>query len=461
MTLKSAAVVRLTILAALAPRLAACASAHEAAPRHPSPSPSSASGQQPIAFIEDDYPRAIADAQTRKLPLFVDAWAPWCHTCLSLRSYVFPDPALRQVAERFVWLSIDTERQENAAIVSKLGVRVLPTLYVIDPQSQQPILAWPGSLTAAELAQLLGDAASAVERGSNEGAAAAALLRGHRAAAEGKFNEAVMSYRESLAAAPPDWPRRSQAIDGLVTRLADDGQLAACARTGADEAPKMGPGTALADVLRAAIGCAQDLPPQAPERTHLRELVALGERVARDASQPVLADDRSDLYNFIVGALRSSGDNDEARRVAHSWAAFLEEQAARATSPAERAVFDAHRSLAYISLGQPERALPMLRESERDFPDDYNPPARLATVYLAMGAYDESLGAVRRALDRAYGPRKLRLWSLEADVYEAKGDRSSERDALRAALDFAKTVVLNAGYMKLRDSLQERLSKLR
>lgn len=31
----------------------------------------------PLPFIEDDYPRALAEARARKLPLFVDVWAPW------------------------------------------------------------------------------------------------------------------------------------------------------------------------------------------------------------------------------------------------------------------------------------------------------------------------------------------------------------------------------------------------
>jgi hypothetical protein len=30
-----------------------------------------------LPFIEDDYPRALADAKARHVPIFVDAWAPW------------------------------------------------------------------------------------------------------------------------------------------------------------------------------------------------------------------------------------------------------------------------------------------------------------------------------------------------------------------------------------------------
>jgi len=431
----------------------------------PAPAASAAPAASPeaaaIVFVENDYPRALAEARARHVPLFVDTWATWCHTCLSMKSYVFPDPALRGFASRFVWLSLDTERDENAAVVSKLGVRVLPTLYVLEPASEQPVLAWPGSLTATELADLLGDAELAARRGDAGGEAAAALLRGQQATAGGKGEEAIAAYRAALSAAPAGWPRRPRAVDALVTGLADGKQLAACVTVGADEAPRLPPGTALADVLRAAMSCAEDLPRPAPERARLKDLAGVGERVALDVSQPILADDRSDLYDYVVHALRDLGRADDARRVARSWAAFLEDQAGRAPDPAARAVFDAHRLLAYLALGEPEHALPMLAQSEHDFPADYNPPARLGTALLQLKRYDDALAAVNRALGRAYGPRKLRLWSLEADVFEAKKDRAAARRALEQALDYARTLPLTGGYPKLRDALEKRAAKLR
>ena len=413
-----------------------------------------------IVFVEDDYARALADARARHVPLFVDTWATWCHTCLSMRSYVFPDPSLRRFASRFVWLSLDTERDGNAAVVARLGVRVLPTLYVLDPSTEQPVVAWPGSLTAAELGPLLEDAELATKREGAGGEAAAALLRGHQAAADGRVDDAVAAYRAALAAAPPGWARRPQAVDSLVTRLYDAKQPASCLTVAADEAPKMPPGTPLADVLRQAMSCADDLPKAAPERTRLPELVVLGDRAASDPAQPILADDRSDLYDYVMHAYRDLERPDDAKRVARSWAAFLEDEAKRAPTPAARAVFDAHRLLAYIALGEPRRAVPMLEQSERDFPDDYNPPARLATALLEMKRYDDSLAAVRRALARAYGPRKLRLFALEADVFEAKNDRDGARRALEDALAFARSATLTGGYPRLRDALEKRLTKL-
>jgi hypothetical protein len=33
--------------------------------------------KEALPFIEDDYGRAVAEAKKSKLPIFVDAWAPW------------------------------------------------------------------------------------------------------------------------------------------------------------------------------------------------------------------------------------------------------------------------------------------------------------------------------------------------------------------------------------------------
>lgn len=56
-----------TELLLLATALSACA-----APRAAKVAPPSA-----LTFLEDDYPRALASARERKLPIFVDAWVPW------------------------------------------------------------------------------------------------------------------------------------------------------------------------------------------------------------------------------------------------------------------------------------------------------------------------------------------------------------------------------------------------
>jgi hypothetical protein len=33
--------------------------------------------REALPFIADDYPRAVAEARSKKLPIFVESWAPW------------------------------------------------------------------------------------------------------------------------------------------------------------------------------------------------------------------------------------------------------------------------------------------------------------------------------------------------------------------------------------------------
>lgn len=35
------------------------------------------SAQARLPFIEDDFTKAVALAKTKKIPIFVEAWAPW------------------------------------------------------------------------------------------------------------------------------------------------------------------------------------------------------------------------------------------------------------------------------------------------------------------------------------------------------------------------------------------------
>jgi len=30
-----------------------------------------------LPFIEDDYPKALSEARSKKVPIFVENWAPW------------------------------------------------------------------------------------------------------------------------------------------------------------------------------------------------------------------------------------------------------------------------------------------------------------------------------------------------------------------------------------------------
>lgn len=55
--------------------LLACAGARPASA--PSAHAQASTAHAALPFIEDDYARALAEARTKNLPLFVDTWAPW------------------------------------------------------------------------------------------------------------------------------------------------------------------------------------------------------------------------------------------------------------------------------------------------------------------------------------------------------------------------------------------------
>jgi thiol-disulfide isomerase/thioredoxin len=403
-----------------------------------------------LPFVHDDYPRAIREALRTKRPIFVDAWAPWCHSCQSMRAFVLTDPSLAPLARDFVWLSIDTEKDQNASFVARFPNRVWPTLWLIDAEREAAELRWEGTATAPELVTLL--AAARARPGSEAGAVA--FLRANQAALRGAFAEAERGYRAALAA--PGFGERPRAAEALIGLLASQKDAAACAELAVAEGGALPPGTSRATVLATGLACARD----ARRADDLRALAALAERAAADPDARTAADDRSALYEELVETRKELGDAAGARALAGTWAAFLEREAARAPTRQARAVFDPHRLAAYLAAGEPARAVPMLTESERDFPDDYNPPARLARAYLASKQHDDAKAAVERACARVYGPRALRVFALAADVASARGERDGERRALEEALRRTAQAPLNDGQSKLRAELARRLRAL-
>jgi len=81
--------------------------------------------------------------------------------------------------------------------------------------------------------------------------------------------------------------------------------------------------------------------------------------------------------------------------------------------------------------------LPALEQSERDLPRDYNPPARRAYLLRELGRLSEARSAVERALEKAYGPRKLKVYQLAASILEKQGDRAALAATLDEALAYA------------------------
>ncbi len=372
------------------------------------------------AFIEDDYPRALAEAKSKNVPLFVDAWASWCHSCVSLKNFVFTDPRIAPETSHFVWLAVDTENPKNADFVARFPNAVLPTLRVIDPSNEKALLTWEGTLTAPELVDTLDE------------------VRG-----ETKKNDASVARDE----------------DAGVMQLSLAGNNAACAKSASDLIGKLPNGTQRVDVAVTGAGCATELPKDQQQK-YLPQLLDELKKITSDKSLPILADDRSGAFEALVDAGNATGEKTAARENAVAWATFLEGEARNAKSPAERAVFDPHRLLAYLALNQPERAIPMLEQSAKDFPDDFNPPARMARAYFEMGKYDDAIANSDHALALAHGPRRVKIALVKVDALAKKNDVTAERQTLTDTIAFVATLPESQASPKMKIALQERLAKL-
>jgi tetratricopeptide (TPR) repeat protein len=400
--------------------------------------PSAAHAQAPLPFIENDYPRALAEARARGLPLFVDTWAPWCHTCRSMKAYVFTDPALARHAGRFVWLEVDTDQPVNAAFQEKYPVENWPTFFILEPRQEKALVRFAGSATVPQLEKIFEDGERAF-RGEAQGPEAL-LARGDALYGEGRSAEAADVLTQALAQAPADWSRRGRALESLLTAQYGVKRHEACARTAEAELPRTPPSASWANAAGLGLMCVLAMPAETPGAPALRSALEEKGRQALSPDIAMPADDRSGVYELLVQAREQAGDTPGAKALAARWLGFLEAEAARAPTPEARTVFDSHRMLAALVLDDPMRAVPALEQSERDLPEDYNPPARLANLYRKLGRLDDALAASTRALARVQGSRRLRVLSERADLLVDRGERDAALQTLQDAITYAKSL---------------------
>jgi tetratricopeptide (TPR) repeat protein len=351
-----------------------------------------------------------------------------------MRANVLPDVRRGKRAGRFVWLAVDTEQERNAGFLEKFPIGSWPTFLVIDPKDESVLVKWLGSARAGDLEKLLAGAERA--RGRSSTGAEAILARADRAYGAGRVDEAVAAYREALAQGGPRWEGRARAVESLVLALASSRRDEACADEARRAAPSLPRGPSFANSASIGLSCAVGAPAGAPWRAAaLGALLPLAEEAL--PLPGLLADDRSGLFDAVAEARAARGDAAGASETARAWWRFLDAERSRARTAEERAALDGQRVTAALRLGEPALAVPALQASQRELPDDYNPPARLALLYREMGRLAEARAAVERALHLAYGPRKLKVYDLAASILDKQGDRAALAATLSEAVAYA------------------------
>ena len=313
-----------------------------------------------------------------------------------MRAYVFTDKSLTRRAGQFVWLEIDTENPKNAAIRKKLAIAAIPTFFIVDPATGRVALRWVGGFGVAQLDRLLDDGRLAVAGASAGGSVDAAIVQADAYYGDAKYDQAAAAYRDALALAPPDWPRYPRVAEALLVSLSQIEKFDEAVHFADQAYPRVRNTPSAAVIAGTGLDDAVSLPKENADRARWIETFEKRSReVVEDRSLPLSGDDRSGLYISLLEARRDAGDEAGKNAVAAQWSAFLDSMAAVAPTRDARMVYDSHRLSAYLELGQPERAIPMLEQSQRDAPGDYNPPARLAIAYRAISVRRRRHSSIR------------------------------------------------------------------
>jgi thiol-disulfide isomerase/thioredoxin len=412
-----------------------------------------------IPWISDDYDGALKRARAEKKPLFIDMWAPWCHTCLAMKQDVMVDPSLAPFLDRFVWLEVDTDRPVNAKLLTRLHIDVWPTFYIVSPEKESVQARHLGAASIAQLRELLtqgeaGHQDAMAESGKLPAGSPLAFVRaGDRAAAAGELTAAARSYGEALTAAPPDWPRTADVLVKRIAALGRSGDAAGCADLGMREIGRAAQGltASVTDFAGYADACADAL--EGDRARLLRGRLSEAVRGVLEAPNSALSfDDQSDAWLRLRELAEKLGDPKTARAMATRQRELLDRAVAQARTPLGRMTYVWPRSEVYVYLGEGEKLIPELEKLAVELPGEYDPPYRLAWVSMKIGALDQALGAATRAAEMAYGPRKGRALAMVAEVHKARGDQKAERAARKAVVDFYES--LPAGHRK-DDSLEE------
>jgi thioredoxin-like negative regulator of GroEL len=418
-----------------------------------------------IPWYEDAPEAAFAAARASGKRVVIDLWAPWCHTCLSMQNVVMTAANLPAMPERFVWLAIDTEREENASLLERLPVSVWPTFYVVDAGAAGAARVeiqgrWLGAASAEQFGRFLAES----DRRAPPSSAAAreatgALSTADALAAQGRYAEAAAAYTALLERAPPSWPRRPETLVALMTALWKAKDIGTCLRVAERGLGQTGNAASAVDFSSYALECADQAP--ASERdTALRRAVAQRLQPFCEQGTPELSpDDRADACDKLAAARAALGDAEGARQATQGRLAVLERAAAK-TPPELALTYDWARTDALLQLGRAEEALALATEHERQLPQNYNPPHYRAKSYKALGRWTEGLAAIERALSLAYGPRKIGLLGLKADLLQGAGRQAEAQSTLRDQLARYRTLPAGQRQPAAEARVEQRLRQL-
>jgi putative thioredoxin len=285
-------------------------------------------------LIKDTTTQAFAKdvlEESRRQPVLVDFWAPWCGPCRTLSPIIEKAVKAANGTVRLVKMNID----DHPAIAGQLGIQSIPA--VIAFHNGQPVDGFVGALPESQVKEFIDRVAGPAGPSDVE----LLVEEGNRLLAAKDFAAATEHFAAALAADPSSLP----AIAGLASCHLATGNFDA-ARQVLDTAPP----TAASDPAIAAVRARVDVAAETAKLTaSLGDPSKLAERIA---ANPADFDARFDLAMIENGRDNRQAAADHLLEIVRKNRSWADEKARKqlvqffeAWGPMDEATVSARRRL--------------------------------------------------------------------------------------------------------------------
>ena len=423
----------------------------------PSATPMSNGNVGPGALADstpETLPSVLAAARAKRSPALVEFAAPWCYSCYYMEKHIYSTPAWIGVKAANATATLDADSPAGSAAMKRYGVKMLPTLLVLDADGsevgriageQTPAAFTPQLdklLAASRHADTLGRLEDRVRRHMGPDASFVApthtILATYRARGDGAgamaFLDSVPAERRGMLETRPEITGEIARIK-LVETHADDPAacLAAAAPVLANTAT--GADCEAAYDLSHALDCAESERMPAAERAAAVApggALASGDAITSRLLAPGACADRRTLTTDRFRWLTLAGRDAEARAGLSAETARLEKTVGRQPT-SDRNAADNLR-VYYGLLDDKPKLESWLATLSKAYPEDYVYPYRLGRQLLADNRPAEALPWLEQASAKAYGANRLSVAEQRSKALMALGRPDEARATAEAVL---------------------------
>ena len=383
-------------------------------------------------WFKDDYEAARAAAEKANVPLVVDIWAKWCSPCIDMHRRVSRHPNVVRYENRFVWLMLDTDADENRFPFHMFKTDRWPTYLIVNPLDEREIARLEGAQAISRFVSFLESGQKAFEASAAATDSARerfdAIRSAKRAAFQGDFESAAECYEAAveLETLPS---RRAMLLKSQIESLTEGRELGDCldAAEHVIDSPILS--SVELDIIEMGIACSR----QDGDVDHDFFEAAGAYLETHDSAEPT---ERSRRLGLLRTLYVVSGNRGKAHDVAVVHREFLDEVVSKTASEHEALKWDRSRAEVYLFLDEPKKLRSVFEHRAKVIPEEFEPHANLAWLALKLGDLETAATSARMAVSLAPDPQRGEVLSLFAEIVHTKGDRKTEGEVRRFLVEY-------------------------